>query len=64
MKICLKEELNIEAYKETINIDIKILTQLKRGTKLIQNDGEKSTKLYKNMFLMKLTFFRVIYEIL
>ena len=29
---------------------LKILTQLKRNTKYIQNDEGKSTKLYKNIF--------------
>ena len=29
---------------------MKILTQLKRDTKCIQNDGGKSTKLYNNIF--------------
>ena len=38
---------------------MRILTQLKRETKYIQNYGGLSTKLYNNIFLRKLTSFRV-----
>ena len=45
MEIDLKYEQNTQAYKETMNIDIVILTRFKRLKKYIQLNGGQYTKL-------------------
>ena len=50
MENYLKEERNTKSYKDKMNIDIEILTRLKRKTKYIQNYGGISTKLYNKIF--------------
>ena len=45
MEIYLKEELKKQAYKETMNMNIEKLSQLKIETKYIQLNGGQYTKL-------------------
>ena len=62
MEIDIEEEHKIEAYQETMNIDIENIETFKLATNNIQNSGGKPTKLYNKSSLMKMTFFRRIFK--
>ena len=61
MEIYPEEEQKIEAYQETSNIDIEKLKNFKISINIIKHLGVKSTKLYKNNYLKKLTLFQRIF---